>query len=512
MPDVLTAFGLLAIVLTLSALVSGVVERIPLSFPMLFLGIGMLLSEHGLGLLFIDAHDRTLETVATVSLALVLFLDAVKLRFDDGRTAWLVPSLVLGPGTLLTIGLIAAAAALLLRTPLLTSVLLGAILASTDPVVLRDVLHDRRIPQSVRRVLSIEAGTNDVVVLPIVLVLIALAQAQGRAAGDWLAFLARLFVLSPAVGFVVGGAGSWLMRQVDARLSIRREYQALYGLGLVLAAYTAGQAVQGDGFLASFAAGAAVVILNQELCDCFLEYGEVTAEMAMLLAFVLFGALLASLLATGPVPLLPALAFAGLTIFVARPLAQALVLSRAAMSFQARAFVAWFGPRGLNSLLLALLVVINGVPGGERLLSIVGVVVLFSVVVHGMTATPLGAWYARKLARETLPEERQSGAAGLLLPAHDPEAVPRITPVELARRLEGPEPPLVMDVRTRSQYDRDEGQIPGSVRVLPDEVANWAARQRTPAQRNEVPGSAKRHEVPQPATGPAARLIVTYCT
>ncbi|HEU5317684.1 MAG TPA: cation:proton antiporter [Chloroflexota bacterium] len=512
MPDLLTALALLAAVLTLSALVSGLIERAPISFPLLFLGIGVLLGERGLGLLHVGPHDVTLEAVATVSLALVLFLDAIKLRFDE--TGWVVPALILGPGTLLTIGLVAGAAYLLFALPPLVAVLLGAVLASTDPVVLRDVTRDHRIPRSVRRTLSVEAGTNDVAVLPIVLVLIALLRGGMRDPGDWVALLIRLFVVSPAVGFVVGGFGSWLMRRVDDRLAIRREYQALYGLGLVLASYAAGQALGGDGFLTAFAAGASVVVLNQELCDCFLEYGEVTAEMAMLLAFILFGALLSAMIAAGAAPLLPSLLLAAAALLVARPAAMGLVLLRASMSRPAKLFVAWFGPRGLSSLLLALLVVSGNVPDAERLLAIVGVVVIASVIVHGVSATPLTAWYGRHVERETLPEERGGEVSDLFsLPLHLLDhalagAAPRITPADLAGRLADPAPPIVLDVRSRSSYAPEHGQIPGSVRVLPDEVADWAARR---AETDEARGAVAVHG--PPADGRArARQVVTYCT
>ncbi len=179
----------------------------------------------------------------------------------------------------------------------------------------------------------------------------------------------------------------------------------------MLACYAVGQVVQGDGFLAAFFGGLAVTIFNVSLCDCFLEYGEVTAEMAMLLAFVLFGAVFSTLLAT--VALVPALILAVITLGVARPLALWLVLQRATMSNTARIFIGWFGPRGLSSLLLALLAVQAGLPEGEKLLAITGVVVLLSVVLHGASATPLAAWYGRRVERQTLAEEREATAAGL---------------------------------------------------------------------------------------------------
>jgi NhaP-type Na+/H+ or K+/H+ antiporter len=468
-----TAFGLIAGVLVVSALAAGLVERAPLSFPMLFLGLGFLLGDRGLGFISIGLDDSVLEVVAVIALALVLFLDAINLELTELRRDWLVPVLVLGPATLLIIGLLAALGMLLLDLPVVLALLLGTILASTDPVVLRDVLRDVRIPRSVRRTLSVEAGTNDIVVLPILLVLIAIAHADLGGPAEWLGFLGQLFVLGPVAGFAVGAAGSWIMGRVDQRFQIRREYQSLYGIGLVLGAFVAGQAVGGDGFLAAFAAGLAVTVVNQTLCDCFLDFGQVLAEMTMLLAFVLFGALLSTML--GQVPLLATLALAGLAIFVIRPVAVRLVLrlGRAGLSRYARQFIGWFGPRGLNSLLFALLVVAEGVPGGEELFPVIGVVVLVSVIAHGATATPFSSWYARKASKETLAEERAGTAAELF--TQSPADVPRVTPAQLVDRLRGTNPPLILDVRSRSEYQRDGVRIPGSVRVLPDQVTEWAA-------------------------------------
>lgn len=486
MSTLVLGFALIAVVLIVAALASGVVERAPLSFPMIFLGLGFVLGERGLGVIALDAHNPVLEAIAIVSLALVLFLDAVKLQIDELRSDWRIPMLSLGPGTLLIISAVAVSAYLLVGTTPVQSLLLGAILASTDPVVLRDVLRDERIPRSVRRALGVEAGMNDIVVLPIVLILIAVLMAEVGGTLEWLRFLAQLLILSPLVGMVVGGVGAWLMGRADARFGIRREYQALYGIGLVLAAYAAGQAVQGDGFLSAFFAGLAVTLFNVSLCDCFMEYGEVTAEMTMLLAFVLFGAVLSTLL--GTIDLIPALLLAGVVIVLARPIALWLVLQRATMSNAARGFMGWFGPRGLNSLLLALLVVQADAPDAERLLAITGMVVLVSVIVHGASATPLSAWYGRKVAQSqrTLAEEREATATGLF--ETDAVDTTRISVAELAVRLAGTNPPLVLDVRTRAQYENDAGQIPGSIRLLPDQIEKWAA------------------------TASRTRSVVAYCT
>ena len=169
----------------------------------------------------------------------------------------------------------------------------------------------------------------------------------------------------------------------------------------------------------------------------------------------------------------PALVLAALVIFAIRPPVLGLVLSKAKMSWEAHAFVSWFGPRGLNSLLLVLLVVQAGVAQSDVLFAAVGVVVLASVAIHGATAVPSTAWYGRRAKRETLAEERESTAAGLF--GGNGGDVPYVTTEELTARLAGPAPPLVLDVRSRSDYERDRSRIPGSLRVLPDQVSEWAA-------------------------------------
>lgn len=469
-------FAIVAVVLTLSALAAGLVERAPLSFPMIFLGLGFLLGPVGLDVMDINLHSPILETVATLTLALVLFLDAVNLEVARERREWLVPALTLGPGTLLIVVTVAGAGFWLLEMELVQALILGAVLSSTDPVVLRDVVRDQRLPSSVRQALRVEAGTNDIVVLPLVIILARIAGGDAGDAGEWMLFALELILLGPLVGFAVGAIGSILMERADARFKIRREYQALFGIGLVLGSFAAGDAVGGDGFLAAFAAGFAVSILDRELCDCFLEFGEAAAEMAMLLAFVMFGAVVSDSLSL--LPPWPTVVLASVTLLVARPLWVSLLLSvrAVALSTPARAFIAWFGPRGLNSLLFALLVVVADVPGSELLFAATGAVVLASVLAHGITATPVTRWYAGKVEASTLAEEREESASGLFASHRD--EVPRITIEELHSLMQGEDSPYVLDVRSRSQYSRDTGSIPGSIRVPLDEIPEWAARQQ----------------------------------
>ena len=150
MPECILIIGVIAIVLTVTALASRLVERSPLSFPMMFLGLGFLLGRGGLGVIDIGPHSPLLEIVATLTLALVLFLDAVKLQIAELGKVWLVPALVLGPGTGIIMSLLFFLFFLCFFVRGVMSCIGGAILASTDPVVLREIVRDGRIPRSVR--------------------------------------------------------------------------------------------------------------------------------------------------------------------------------------------------------------------------------------------------------------------------------------------------------------------------------------------------------------------------
>lgn len=430
MHDVLIGFAVIAAVMLALGVVSGFVRQAPFSMPMIFLGLGLALGEGGFGVLQIGVHDPILEVLAILSLTFVLFLDAINLRLDKRQKVWRVLLLTVGPGTLLTAGLIAGGAKLILGTSWLQSVLLGAVLSSIDPVVLRDVVQDERVPEPLRQELTTEAGANDIIVLPLVLIFAAVLQGQGNEATNWLLLAGQVFVLGPLAGVAVGLAAVWIMRRARARLEIEREYRAIFGVGSVLAAYVAGEAVGGSGFLAILAGSVAVVATDYDLCDCLLEYSEITADVLMPFTFVLFGALLSSPAIARPLAMV--LLFAAFVLVVARPLAITLVLRHAVASTRARLFIGWFGPRGLSSLLFALLVVSQGVPGAERLLAITGVVVIVSVVAHGITARPLIAAYRHAMLKETPLAERETTADGLL--AGEPAHAPRIPSESLAEK------------------------------------------------------------------------------
>lgn len=463
--------GAIGLVVIVSGLVSGVVERGPISQVVVFVALGVAVGPVGFDIVDLEVSSPAVQIAGTISLVLVFFTDAIKINLGQLRSNWLLPALALGPGAIATIALIGLAAKVAFDLSWTMAFLVATILASTDAVLLRDVLNNRHVPRAVRHTLSVEAGTNDVIVLPLLLILVSIAAKESRTSAGWIEFAARIYVLGPAVGvglaWVSVKSMSWLRR----RHLIRRDYESIYSIGVAFLAYAAAQLAGGSGFVAAFAAGLTIALIDEELCECFLEYGETTAEMAMLLAFVFIGsALIDSAVATlGAGVLL----FGAFALAVARPLPFSILLRHSSASTAGRLMIAWFGPRGLNSLLLAVIAIAAGIPRAELVFGIVSVVVVLSMLVHGASATPVLSWYGRSLRLHDAPEETAMDAAVLLHigePVSRPDAVPRMSVGTLNARLQAGSPATVVDVRRESAYDESGLMIPGSLRIPIDEL------------------------------------------
>lgn len=513
--------ALVGVVIMVAALISGLIERSNLPQVAVFLALGAVLGPPGLGLINITLDSPTLRVVATLSLGLVLFTDAVGLNIKETRKHAHLALLVLGPGTMLSAALITLAGWWLLGLPVAAAVVVGAALASTDPVLLRGLLGRRDIPTAVRQALRLESGLNDVVLLPVVLVaMVFLSHTSPTEGINWGQMFLDLFLLGPGAGVAVGLLGVSTLDLVRRRIGVRRDYESLYSLGVAFAAFAAAEAVHGSGFLAAFAAGLTIAALDVELCDCFLEYGETTAEMALLFTFVLFGS---SLIWTGFEVLTITILIFALLVLLIRPVAFLLALASTRLNRHERILISWFGPRGLSTLLLVLLPVFAGVQGSSYLFAICSLVVLFSVVVHGGSLMFLGRGRSKKLS----PAVALSGAAGdeqapsppappaaqpldghpvagepiaftprlgarrppgeepdgaqhhdAPPPAHDgqrageqPESIvpdhERITIEEMQELESAGEPVVVVDARTERTYENDDLQAPGAARIVP---------------------------------------------
>jgi NhaP-type Na+/H+ or K+/H+ antiporter len=462
-----SALALIGIVILVSSLLSGIIERTGIPQVAIFLLLGAVLGPVGLNLVQLGLDSPTLEWIATLGLVLVLFTDSITMDFSEIRRPRRLLFLILGPATLIPAAIIAVAAWLLLDLSPLLSLILGAALASTDPVMLRTLTRRSSLPPLVREALRLEGGINDVVVLPIVVLsILALTPASDNAA-ELSRHAVGLFVLGPVLGALVGFLAITLLEQVRKRVSVRRDYESLYALGVAFTAFAAAEAVDGSGFLAAFAAGVVIARLDVELCDCFLDYGQATAEMFLLFTFVAFGAGLIWSgvgVADGPV-----LLFA-LVALLARTLILLPVLSSIKVDRSTRQIIAWAGPRGLSSLLLVLLPVFAGVAGSERLFHITCLVVLLSVALHG---TGIAIFLRRRegplstAARFTSAPVTTKPDAGAPIPE-------RITLEEVRRLREAGHSVILADVRTERSYALDNLQALGAVRLPPDDAVRRA--------------------------------------
>jgi NhaP-type Na+/H+ or K+/H+ antiporter/rhodanese-related sulfurtransferase len=465
--------GAIGFVIVCSGLVSGIVERGPISQVLVFIALGVLVGSHGFNVVDLGIASPVIETVGTITLALIFFTDAIQVNLGQLRTQWILPALALGPGAILTILLLGVAAKVAFDLSWVLAFLIAACLASTDAILLRDVTKNTVVPRSIRQTLSIEAGANDVIILPVVLVLATVATHESRSAGSWLLYGAELYVLGPLIGAAVAYLAIKAMVQLRRRQLVRRDYESIYSVGVALLAYALAELAGGSGFLAAFAAGLTIAIVDVELCECFLEYGETTAEMAMLLTFVFLGSALvdSAFHAWGWATVL----FAIFALAVARPLAFFTVLSRTKISRAGEAMLAWFGPRGLNSLLLVILAASKGMPDAPKVFGVVSVVVAISIVVHGSSATPFLAWYGKSVRDGRLPEETAIDA-GRLLNADGERmteaSVPRMAPADLLRLIEEKTPVTIVDVRRAAHWASSGQRIPGSFRLPVDELAD----------------------------------------
>jgi NhaP-type Na+/H+ or K+/H+ antiporter len=491
--------ALIGAVIVVSALLSGFVERSGLPQVMVFLGLGAVIGPAGLGLVDAGVGSPILRVVATLSLVLVLFTDAVSLNTKEVRERKLLSALVLGPGTLLSAALIALAAWQLLGLSFPLAAILGAALASIDPVLVHGFLR-RPAPPAVRQALRLESGMNDAVLLPIVLIAMAAVSGRHMQPGGWAGLIVEILVLSPAAGALVALVAVACLEFVRRRVGVRRDYESIYSLGVAFAAYSAAEVVHGSGFLAAFAAGLTISALDVELCDCFLEYGETSSEMALLFTFVLFGTSLiwSGLTIAGPLTL-------GFTLLVLllRPAAFIPALIPAQISWRDRGLIAWFGPRGLSSLLLVLLAVFAGIPGSQNLLTICCLVVLCSIVLHGVSPfvllrpprppaqeAALSVFAGNFAPPSGISPQTPSDAAGNCpLPSPSEQSSPPDSPASGSEYLDLTQlselgragtPVIIADARTERTFNDSELDIPGAVRLHPDHAAADANRLKLP--------------------------------
>lgn len=488
MESFVTSVALIGIVIVVASLLSGVIERSGFPLVAIFLLIGASIGPWGFGIADVGFHSPALHALAMLGLALLLFSDAVTLDTKQLRPRRRMAWRLLVPGTLVPAAITAASAWFLLGLSWPAAAIVGAALASTDPVLLRTVLRSKALPETPRIALRLETGMNDVVLLPIVILSMLFLPSgsadvtAGVASDDHVGrSLLGLFVLGPALGALVGWVGISALASIRSRTGVRRDYESLYALGLAFTSFAVAEAVGGSGFVAAFVAGLLVAAKDVELCDCFLEYGEATSEMLLLLTFVALGT---TLIWIGLGSLDWRVVLFAVIALIARPLVLYPMLAGLKLDVRDRRLIAAFGPRGLSSLLLALLPVFAGIPNAEQIFTVTSLVVLLSVVVHGGGT----AFFLRKSASRGLagpvkaprPLSRSTAIVGAA-PVSQSQTVadPLRISIDDLRALQAKrEPVVIVDARSDRTYDGDPITAAAAVRLRPDDPVRDATEKR----------------------------------
>ena len=385
-------FGLIVLLVAaafaLAVLSSRVSERVSLPGPALFLIAAALLSDLFTSLGKVEI--RTVERIGVVALIVILFDGGTRIGLRRLRTA-LVPVLLLGfPGTFATAGIVAVAAHWLLDFSWITSGLIGAAIAPTDPAVMFSVLGRREVSGTTGTILEAESGANDPVGIALMIGMIEFATSDDGTA--WT--VVREFAVEMTVGLAVGVVGAYAVLHVLRRIGLPNV--GLYPLRTLAAAgviYGAASVLHGSGFLAVFVAG---ILIGDEHAPHKEETERFFTSLASLAEIVMFAALgltieLSSL--SGGV-WVDGVVLAVVVALVARPLVVALLLLPTRLRIGERLFLTWGGLKGAVPIFLAAFAILAGVDDSQRLYGIVFIVVLLSVVVQG-TTIPLAASLAR---------------------------------------------------------------------------------------------------------------------
>jgi NhaP-type Na+/H+ or K+/H+ antiporter len=394
----MTALLITAAVIFLWGVVSGRLQHAALTAPIVFVAVGGLFAATGL----VDAPSapEKLKPLVEITLVWVLFSDAAGVPFRDVRrdSARYVRLLAIGlPLTVLAgWGL---AQWMFPDLGIWLALLVGAALAPTDAALGLPVVSNPAVPRNVRELITVESGLNDGIVTPVVMFALAgAASAEGLsdAPGIWhaLAELGIGVVVGPAIGL----AGGWLLRYARNRDWVAEEFVGIAVLALALVAYLGALAVHGNGFVAAFCAGLAFGAAAGPRGPAELVFLEQASGLVALLVWIAFGAIVIPIVVDGVDPLI--LLYAILSLTVVRMLPVALVSVGSGMDRDTVLFVGWFGPRGLASLVFALLALEELDSVAEQAVAVIGVTVLLSVLAHGFSAAPLAARYGRSASRE----------------------------------------------------------------------------------------------------------------
>jgi NhaP-type Na+/H+ or K+/H+ antiporter len=386
-----------ALALFLIASVSGRIERLYLTEPLVATAIGLVIGlfvlEDG-----IDLENPLILTFLELTLALVLFSDASRIDLTKLAEGYSWPLRMLAVGMPVAIFLGTALSAWYLTLPVGVALLIGVILAPTDAALAEPVLASEIVPQRVRQSLNVESGLNDGLAVPVLLIAIGIIESTSDgSAGTAVGLVLGQLGIGIVGGIVLGWIGAKSIGAGAAAGWMNPLHQKIAAVFLALGGFAAVQLLGGSGFVATFIAGGLMAHVIRPRGEYLYEFADSEGHAMVLIAFLLVGAGPVTTMVRDGGPSIEAMVIALVSLLVLRPLAIAVSLAGQRLKLSTVSFLGWFGPRGLATIVFLLVAAeeTDAIPAIVD--EIVVTVVLASIVLHGLSAVPL----SRRLARAT---------------------------------------------------------------------------------------------------------------
>lgn len=394
--------AILALFVFLFSLIAGRIERSAVSGPIVLVTAGIIMGPTVFGWFEGSEIREDLRLLADLTLALILFVDAANADLAVLKKRYQIPlrMLLLGLPGVIALGF-GLALIMFDQLTLFEAAILATMLAATDAALGKSVITNRLIPSRIREGLNVESGMNDGLCVPILFIFIALALDAGDAGFDSVAPL--LLVLQEiGLGLVIGvglaSSGAWLLKYCTGKGWITDVWMQATVPALALACFAVAQELHGSGYVAAFTGGIVFGSLAGKSTHKYVLAAEGVGETLAVLTWLMFGVSIVGQLA-GLITW-KAVLYSMLSLTVVRVLPMFAALTGSGEPSYNKLFLGWFGPRGLASIVFAVIVLDSGLPGAEMMSIVVACTVFFSLVAHGVTARPLSKWLAAKESAE----------------------------------------------------------------------------------------------------------------
>jgi NhaP-type Na+/H+ or K+/H+ antiporter len=388
--------AILAAFAFLFSAIAGRIERSAIKGPIIYVHFGLLAGPMVFGVLIMDVQAVELRVIADLTLALVLFIDAANANLSTLRTHAIIPRRMLLIGLPLTIALgIATGTVIFPDLGFYEVCLLATMLAATDAALGKGVVTNQVVPARLREGLNVESGLNDGLCVPVLLVFLALA--TGTTHGEGGTSLALTLVAEEiGIGAAVGIGFAYLAVKV-LRVALNRGWLTdiwaqIPVVGLAVACFATADRLHGSGYIAAFMGGLLFGHMTRRTHE-LVKAGEGIAELLAMMTWIIFGAVAVGQSWMGMT--WPVLLYSLLSLTVIRMVPNIVALTRSGEGWEPKFFLAWFGPRGLASIVFFVIVANAGLPGESTMKSVVVCTITLCIIAHGVTAN---AW-ANKMAK-----------------------------------------------------------------------------------------------------------------